>query len=791
MIDRQLILDGQSYPVHGMNGFKRSLISMFPPKLTIGDTNKDDEQFVATWETNVASGGIGLYRMLDRSQTDRAYWSGLNLSYHSGITLPPYVANYGRPTGTVVPLTDGLDFLTHTYVVFGKALYRLVDTMTDGGTGSTNFTTSYSQLSAPGTITATHYATAGSTLANVTYNVQVVAVNAWGSSIASTLVTVTPLVNEMANLAFAAVTNATSYKVYLSTDASPKLVNTFTEAQRASGGFKCSAVGVTSAGAAPANSVDIGVVGTGELASVNTLDTNINAITVWNNKLWILSDNRLRSSVDGTTWVDDTATLVPVFDRPQDDPALNPAQTAGGQFMAVHDGLLWIINGYDVFKQGAGLWSYQGSLDKIYTIRKLLDYINVAGEPTLYALTSGGAYIADESATPAVWSLTAYRWPIGTNSGKAGKVWRADLYTYTGLDGYKYTGGTTSTSTVDASIGLSRDGGVPINYDGAITYSADALNDLFVLVDQSTTTQTTEAASTFRHAGHPFPHYSPRFNYISNFSSYIAQWSGSAWTIPWISPRSPATIAPGGMFISQNNTYRTYWSWNGDMYGIDLPKGLRNPWQNTISRFQRGPIQHISPWFQGLAESLDKVGLNLKLFTQNMSTTETIRVSYGLDFSESWTQIPNPADATTLITTNGLHTLRLGPSTLTTPPIYLGLEYSAIRFLFEFDRSATDKSKSPSLFYWLHQFQKQFEPRWGFTITLDLTQDYLGRTPAQMVSDLLNLVEKVNLVAMQYKDPSSLVTGAYAVKITHVQASENTAFDARGIWNISLIQPVS
>ncbi len=127
-------------------------------------------------------------------------------------------------------------------------------------------------LAVPGTVTCTKQA--GGSVTAGTHNVKVVAGNVYGRTTATagdTAVT-TETTNLTVRAAFEAVTGATFYDIYCSTDADPKWVGRITEAQRASG-IKIDAVGSTAAGGT-AGAVDIEVVGTGlqaaASAAVNT-----------------------------------------------------------------------------------------------------------------------------------------------------------------------------------------------------------------------------------------------------------------------------------------------------------------------------------------------------------------------------------------------------------------------------------------------------------------------------------------------------------------------------------------
>src|SRR5262249_18363574 len=61
--------------------------------------------YLSTYVQNENLGGIGLFRVLSRDDVSRNWFSWLGTSYRSGITLPPYVNNYGTPATITVNIS--------------------------------------------------------------------------------------------------------------------------------------------------------------------------------------------------------------------------------------------------------------------------------------------------------------------------------------------------------------------------------------------------------------------------------------------------------------------------------------------------------------------------------------------------------------------------------------------------------------------------------------------------------------------------------------------------------------
>lgn len=128
-------------------------------------------------------------------------------------------------------------------------------------------------IAAPGTVTCTKQA-GGSATAG-TYTVYVVSGTTHGrtTATAGNVTVITETTNLTVRAAFAAVTGATFYDIYCSTDGvASKFVGRITEAQRTSG-IKLTAVNTTGAGSI-AGAVDVEVPGTGLAVNGGQLATN-------------------------------------------------------------------------------------------------------------------------------------------------------------------------------------------------------------------------------------------------------------------------------------------------------------------------------------------------------------------------------------------------------------------------------------------------------------------------------------------------------------------------------------
>lgn len=125
--------------------------------------------------------------------------------------------------------------------------------------------TAADKVASPGTITPTDVTSGGVLLANTTYRAAAAAYNRYGTTLPSAVASVTTANDgnntHVLRAAFAAVTGADGYDIFMSTAVAPLWVARITEAQRASG-IVVSAVGTLIAGGA-AGAVDVTLQGTG------------------------------------------------------------------------------------------------------------------------------------------------------------------------------------------------------------------------------------------------------------------------------------------------------------------------------------------------------------------------------------------------------------------------------------------------------------------------------------------------------------------------------------------------
>ena len=87
VIDKnEIYLDGTYYPL--TRPVQSTLASLYPPKVTIGDTTRDSQTRASVISWSDWRGGIGVERMQGAADADKAWYSTLQLRYRRHLVLP-------------------------------------------------------------------------------------------------------------------------------------------------------------------------------------------------------------------------------------------------------------------------------------------------------------------------------------------------------------------------------------------------------------------------------------------------------------------------------------------------------------------------------------------------------------------------------------------------------------------------------------------------------------------------------------------------------------------------------
>jgi hypothetical protein len=192
-------------------------------------------------------------------------------------------------------------------------------------------------------------------------------------------------------------------------------------------------------------------------------------------------------------------------------------------------------------------WTAIASITDIASqIEKFIIGKDADGNDVIYCATN--SVIKTLNFADDIWYDTSLRLPNHPNGGRGATYWRDGHYFSVGLDVIRYITGSTATIS---DVGLNRDDGLPFEYNGEITaLNGDGVNDMFAAVDSSQVS--------------------------GNSYSGLYAYNGSAWRCWWID--TTANQAMNDIIVSSaSSAYAVYWDCGGDIYYIDLYRGIKNP----------------------------------------------------------------------------------------------------------------------------------------------------------------------------------------------------------------------
>jgi hypothetical protein len=447
--------------------------------------------------------------------------------------------------------------------------------------------------------------------------------------------------------------------------------------------------------------------------------------------------------------------------------------TTDTKFLAVWDERLWGIShigqlwystaiGTDVLD--AVLPVPDGFVTALFVAR------NAAGIPILYASTKTGLFA--HNADNARWEETQMAFPVHPDNGKGTTVWRDSVYIPSGLGIYRYING--NNAAVVSLVGPDRDDGLPSDKRGTIRMMEGTHNELMVGIDATSSPLTISSTSLpYQWISH---HGSSVIAADSGYSSILG-YNELGWEVKWQASDSGKAI--DSMHASSAyDKYRMWWGHNDQVYFMPLLRDIINPSEVAEFEYATSAV-HETPWFNAGQSEVDKLALNLRTEVQGMSSTETVKVEYAIDYVEGY------STAVGSITSNGTDTYTFGSS--------LGTKFRAIKFKLTMARSsATDtgleKFETPDVVSLTLEWRKKLPAKWGHTVEVDLNNEYKGKSSKELRSNLISSIESTTLVEFTFRDDSG-GTRNYYVDVVSAAGMEFTGYDERGSTMISVVEP--
>jgi len=452
---------------------------------------------------------------------------------------------------------------------------------------------------------------------------------------------------------------------------------------------------------------------------------------------------------DGATWTDDTTDTK--YLEFWDDKLWGIDNT----------GLLWLASSIGTETTDAQLPLPDGYATALFQAR------NAAGDVILYAGTKVGLFSHD-SANKKWVRVDGVQQPVHPDGSRGAIQWRDSAYIPAGLGITKFINGTNS--AVVTVVGPDRDDGVPSGKGGTIRQLVSTHNDLIAVNDATTAfDQSTRTLFATRGAGN---HHGVVLPPNTGFSSLLG-WDDRGWEVKWLSGSTDRAIT----FCIVSNAYgkyRLWWGLGGIIYYMQIPSQIVNP--NEISDLPyASSAEHETSWYNIGQMEVDKLGLQLKGDTLDLSATETVIISWAINLIESFT-------ALTTITTDGITTFTL-PTTAN--PVGTGFEW--IKFKVNLARGSTN-TLTPQLVNLTLVYRKKLPVKWGFNVVLDLAKENShGDQPEILRAAAETAIASTTLVPFLFRDDETGGSTFY-VDVGPSAEFQHTGHDQRGEMQLTLTE---
>ncbi len=479
MGSRKIFLGSNYYKIIG--GVKQNLISAFPDKLITGDFDYANQSILSSYVIKDQRGGIGIEEMDESKDAQRCWFSELQLGYRGHLPLPRLATAITTPTGITTAATlSNIDMEqeaqwtggarsstqkhagTYSWAVGAAAAeeaYQDAATYDVSWQGKT-FTFSCWVY----TTSATDAKIGINDGFTNTYSSFVTSLNAWvfvsvTKTLASNATRCRVLLSS--NHTVAGVTPSYFDDCFIS---SPIIGTTFIQAN-----FNGNLYAAFGTILAKLNA------GRTEFTAVASFPATITAlISAPNSMLYIyLGDTEYY-------WYMTTAE---VFTITTSGGTLCLGATLGIEwdsklFKMDDDGQFWYTT---TPNSATAVWTATGGITNIKSgdIKRLSIGPDASGNDIIYASTT--SVLKAFSYTSGIWTDTYVKLPDHPTGGMGALTWRQAIYLSYGLDVLGYV---PINATVDA-LGLSRDDGMPQEYNGEIAYFTDGDAFLIALVDAS------------------------------------------------------------------------------------------------------------------------------------------------------------------------------------------------------------------------------------------------------------------------------------------------------------------
>ena len=240
--------------------------------------------------------------------------------------------------------------------------------------------------------------------------------------------------------------------------------------------------------------------------------------------------------------------------------------------------------------------------------------------------------------------------------------------------------------------------------------------------------------------------------------------------------------AQGNHVSSIGGNYRLYHTFDGDDIGYTtLQTGDVNPELATPAISYEGTndiADHITPWFNAGQNEIDKTAIRVRIECSKMTSDETAKVEYALDYSASY------ESSTFTVTSNGVTTQTF--PTIANNNIEAGSNFRAIRFKITLNRGST-ATRTPNVKSISLEWRRKIPAKYGFEFTVDRSENYGGKTPKEMKTDIITAIETSTQVEFTFVDDDGN-TQNYYVDVTNMEDVEDTGHGEIGQTRIAVVE---
>jgi len=384
----------------------------------------------------------------------------------------------------------------------------------------------------------------------------------------------------------------------------------------------------------------------------------------------------------------------------------------------------------------------------------------------IYASTKTGLFIHD-SVNQRFVETDMSEQPYHSDGGVGTGKWRGNIYYPAGNAIYEFQPGA---STTVQTVGPDRDHGLPQTRRGKIIKLLSSHNDLLAVLDA--TSQDGLSSVKTRVSRGIGNHHGVTLGGKKGYG-LIMGWDRQGWEVKWQSDAVDKPI----IAASVNNAYnenRLWWMSNQRVYYMVLPQDVVNPLEVPTTKYgTQGTLE--TPWTDMGASNQSKLALSLLLETINPTSSETVKVEYATNYTESYTTI-----LTQTSTGESETTFPIGGSN----PI--GLAFRSIKFRVTLARG-TVATNTPQMVKLTLVWRQRNKELYGVEADIRLGDESSTHARKQL-SDLKAAMLNDQLVEVTYRNDDSEEQNYY-MEVINYHAVTETGDNHEGAVRVTLVEP--